>query len=208
MCYHFPPFLLTESYLALSILIIVYAAIGDYQYKFNVAYVDKLFRYMPTTMQSDLQEIITGSVTPPYISGKPSVRYMDLQPIWDDDLTITLFTDGVDNLVHGEWVFHQQPEEPSTADPCQIVATLLKGGSDTNKLVGEVLGHNVEPRWNGTDGNRAVEILGNLLGGTDVHRLEMCMDQKMLTSRNKKHTPQMYIDDTTIIVCNLREVAT
>lgn len=75
-------------------------------------------------------------------------------------------------------------------DPYQVVATLLR--NDIDPSVAEIPGHLVESRWNGEDGNRTLEVLGNLLGGTDARRLEMCMDQKMVYSPNKKIQSPLY----------------
>lgn len=175
-------------------------AIGDFDLKFRASFKHYLFSFMPTTSNRlDPDPVVKYNITPPYLSATPSVRFIDLQPYWADGPIITIFTDGVDNLVSGDWVFHQEPEEPCKVDPCQAVAALLRGDPDSS--LAEILGHPVDPHWNGEDGNRAVEGLVNLLGGTNVERLETCMDQKMVSSPTRE--PPIYIDDTSIIVCDL-----
>jgi hypothetical protein len=46
-------------------------------------------------------------------------------------------------------------------------------GDKIDSRVEQILGHGVESRWYGCDGNTAIEVPGNLLGGTDVERLLM-----------------------------------
>jgi pyruvate dehydrogenase phosphatase len=67
------------------------------------------------------------------------------------------------------------------------------------------LGHGVEPRWDGCDGNGAIEVLGNLLGGTDTRTLSMTMDLAVPLSDG--NNADFYIDDTSIIVCDIFELA-
>ena len=82
-----------------------------------------------------------------------------------------------------------------------VVGTLL--GDNVGSHVEGILGHGVESRWHGCDGNRAIEVLGNLLGGTNVDRLSMTMDPAVLSrGRNAK----FHIDDTSIIVCDIFKV--
>lgn len=161
---------------------------------------DKLFRYVPSTHRN-FAPIIEHNKTPPYVSARPSVQYVDLQPLWDKKPIITLFSDGVDNIVNGAAVF--RPNSPWTIDPSQAVSALLEETIDP--YVEKELGHPIKSRWNGEDENRAVEVLGNLLGGTNVKRLEMCLDQSRLD--NLEADPPFHIDDTTIVLCNVFELA-
>lgn len=55
-------------------------ALGNFSYKYDAAFLDKLFRFMPTTFQG-FEPIAKESKTPPYVSGRTSVRYIDLQPM-------------------------------------------------------------------------------------------------------------------------------
>ena len=112
-----------------------------------------------------------------------------------------VFSDGVDSLVDGYFVF--RPETHSGADPCKVVAALLQ--ENIEPYIGEILGHPVEPRWNGPNGNRAIAVLGNLLGGTDVRRLEMTMDQERLAD-DDDDSILFHINDTSIILCDILQV--
>jgi pyruvate dehydrogenase phosphatase len=116
------------------------------------------------------------------------VKYTDLTPLWDRGLVAVLFTDGVDNLVSGRWVFH--PEAPSKADPLQVVADLLQDNVDDS--LEATLGHGVQSRWSG---NHAVDVLSNLAGGTDSGRLQKVLDVV--------EDSDLYIDDTSIVVLDV-----
>jgi pyruvate dehydrogenase phosphatase len=108
---------------------------------------------------------------------------------------LLLFTDGVDNIVSGEFDFTLTPRKE---DPSDVVGALL--GDQIGTRVEDILGHGVESRWSGCDGNRVIEVLGNLLGGTDAGRLSMSMDPAILS---RGEDTQFYIDDTSIIVCDI-----
>lgn len=107
-----------------------------------------------------------------------------------------MFTDGVDNLINAFHDFFQ--EEPSDADSVKIISALLE--DEIPYFVAEALGHRAQSKWNGPGGNRALEILGNLVGGTDASRIAMSLDQKKLAEEDG-----LYIDDTTIIVWELEK---
>lgn len=113
-----------------------------------------------------------------------------------------VFSDGVDNLVRGDAVFHSGA--PCKVDPCEMVSALLQDNIE-NSVAFKELGHPVQSKWNGENENRAVEVLGNLLGGTDISRLEACLDQEKL-AQLEGPTP-FHIDDVTIILCSISEVA-
>lgn len=54
--------------------------------------------------------------TPPYIIATPSLRYVDLQPFRACKPVLLLFTDGVDNLVSGRFLFQPfEVEVPGSA---------------------------------------------------------------------------------------------
>jgi hypothetical protein len=54
------------------------------------------------------------------------------------------------------------------------------------------------------DGNRAIEVFGNRLGGTDIGRLSMSMDPAILSDGEDA---QFFIDDAaSIIVCDIYNV--
>jgi pyruvate dehydrogenase phosphatase len=173
------------------------AAIGDFSFKFHSSFLTQLFSYLPSTATSYyIPGVTKHSKTPPYVIAKPSLRYVDLQPFQARDPILLLFTDGVDNLVSGRFVFH--PATPCTEEPSAVVGALL--GDKVGSHVEVILGHGVESKWRGCDGNRAIEILGNLLGGTDTGRLSKTMDPAMLSNADDA---EFYIDDTSIIVCDV-----
>ena len=121
------------------------------------------------------------------------MRFTDLEPVWGSHNKMFIFTDGVDNLVDGWLVF--KPREHSGADPVEVVSELLADAIDPR--IEAILGHKVVPRWSGMEDNRASDVMGNLLGGTDVSRLEMVTDMDRL---NDKDSWPFYIDDVSIIV--------
>jgi pyruvate dehydrogenase phosphatase len=135
------------------------------------------------------------SKTPPYIIATPSLRFVDLKPLRDCHPILLLFTDGVDNLVSGKFVFQAVPRKE---EPSAVVGSLL--GDIVGGHVEGILGHSIEPKWHGCDGNRAIDVLGNLLGGTDIRRLSMTMNPEIISDADDA---KFYIDDTSIIVCDI-----
>lgn len=160
--------------------------------KFPAPYLANLFRYLPGFEDAPFDDIISRIKTPPYIVNWPSVCFTDLAHFWPRQSKIFLFTDGVDNLVDGWLVF--KPREHSGGDPVDVVSALL--ADQIEPRIEGILGHPVIPRWSGEENNLAVDVLGNLLGGTDVERLEAVTDLERL---NKLGWP-FHIDDTSIIV--------
>ncbi|KAI0635785.1 protein serine/threonine phosphatase 2C [Trametes polyzona] len=175
-------------------------AIGNYSLKAHSAYLGKLFGHLPCMNGYRVAPLAQKILTPPYISAEPSVRFTDLHPVWRQDTKLFLFTDGVDNLVDGWLVF--KPREHSGADPVDIVSELMADHIDSR--VEAILGHKVDPRWSGRENNRASDVLGNLLGGLDVKRLEMVTDLDLLNDESEENWP-FHIDDTTIIVWSLTD---
>ena len=92
---------------------------------------------------------------------------------------------------------------PCTEEPSVVVGALLS--DRIGPQVEGLLGHGVEPGWHGCDGNRAIEVLGNLLGGSDTRKLSMTMDPAVLSDANDA---DFYIDDTSIIVCDIFQTTT
>ncbi|EIW57428.1 uncharacterized protein TRAVEDRAFT_21038 [Trametes versicolor FP-101664 SS1] len=171
--------------------------IGDFALKLRSTYLTNLFRFIPCGHAFGLSRHASKIVTPPYIIAEPSVRFVDLEPVWSESSTLLVFTYGVDNLVDSYFVF--TPEKHSGADPVNIVSSLLSGEVDHEAE--RALGHPIDPHWCGAENSRAVNILGNLLGGTDVERLEMVTDEERL--RDIGADWQFHIDDTSIIVWGL-----
>lgn len=176
------------------------AAIGNLSLKLRGPYLAKLFRYLPGLDAFPFDKYIPKIKTPPYIDCYPSVRFTDLEPVWRRDGKIFLFTDGVDNLVDGWLVF--KPRQHSGADPVDVVAALLADPIDPRTE--EILGHEVVPRWSGSENNLAMDILGNLLGGTNIERLEMVTNLERLND-HRSDWP-FHIDDTSIIVWRIDDI--
>jgi pyruvate dehydrogenase phosphatase len=110
-----------------------------------------------------------------------------------------LYTDGVDNIIAGHFLFRK--ERPCKEDPATVMGALLGDSVDDDFMQG-VFDHKVEPGWNGAGGNKAVELLGNILGGKDASRLTQVLDPEYLAVGDDDPRP-LYIDDTTIVVCHL-----
>ena len=172
------------------------SVIGDFSLKFHSSFLTQIFSFLPTTASSSYIPGITKyNKTPPYVIAKPNLRYINLQSFRDRSPMLLLFTDGVDNIVSGDFDFKLTPRKEDSSD---VVSALL--GDRIGSRVRDILGHGVESRWPGCDGNRAIEVLGNLLGGTDVGRLSMSMDPAILS---RGEDAQFYIDDTSIIICDI-----
>ena len=135
------------------------------------------------------------SRTPPYVIPTPSLCYVDLQLFRARNFILLLFTDGVDNLASGRF---NAKAVPRKGDPSALVGALL--GDNIGSDMAGILGHGIESKWHECDGNRAVEVLGNLLGGTDIERLSMTMDPAIISDADDA---EFYIDDTSIIVCDI-----
>ncbi|KAI9000614.1 hypothetical protein BD414DRAFT_511300 [Trametes punicea] len=97
--------------------------------------------------------------TPSYISSRPSVRFMDLEP-------------------HYHAVVSQLDR---SVDPGRVVAGLIGDASDRMEAA-KILGHSVEPQWRAPNGNRAVEVLVDLFGSADPERVRGAIDQARLAS--------------------------
>ncbi|TFK93948.1 protein serine/threonine phosphatase 2C [Polyporus arcularius HHB13444] len=169
-------------------------AIGNYAFKCPASYSKYLFKFLPWSGETDFNVLAKRIKKPPYMSAEPSVKFVDLQPYRSKHPVLTIFTDGVDNVVDGKWVF--RPGSPSGADPCEVVSKLLQFEMDPS--LEELLGHHIEPRWSRSEGNKAVDILGNLVGGTSADRLKMVLDQDRLVDEDP--VSGLYIDDVSIIV--------
>ncbi|KAI0787834.1 protein serine/threonine phosphatase 2C [Fomes fomentarius] len=167
-------------------------AIGDFSLKLPSTYLSHLFKYLPHTGSLPLEGIPERIKTPPYVIATPSVQFTDLEPLKDSKPIIALYSDGVDLLVDGYVVFRRGTS--SEADSTDIVAKLLQDQVDPS--VEEVLGHKIDLRWSGAQKNKAVDVLGNLIGGVNTERLEMMLDKELFAKGN----PMFYVDDTTIVL--------
>ncbi|KAI0326613.1 protein serine/threonine phosphatase 2C [Cubamyces sp. BRFM 1775] len=168
--------------------------IGNHHLKMDKAYAHHLFQYVDTGKRrlrpSDLDKLV---LSPPYLTADPSVCFVDLKPMWDKDLYVLLFSDGVDSAVNESTIFGQ-PSAPdrSSADPVNVVSALLSYFVDPE--VERILGHHVQPRWNGRRSNIALDVLGNLLGGTDAARLAIATNWRTVRPGDG------HLDDTSIMV--------
>lgn len=177
----------------------LHLAIGDFSFKYRRKYSTKLLFLLPSTFGKKHRPGVTEhNKSPPYICATPSVRYIDLAPLKDQSPTLFLFTDGVDKLVEGYFTFHR--ENPGTDDPSTVVGALLDDKPDVGYLE-RVLGHSFEDKWLGAGGNRATEMLGNLLAGTDPIKWAKILDTDLLTTWTENK--EMYVDDTTIVLYEL-----
>ena len=157
-----------------------------------------LLRYLPTTGKMPLDGVPERIKTPPYLITSPSVQFTDLEPVWNSAPNLVLFSDGVDLLVDGSTLF--RPGTSSNADPCDVVSKLLQEMVDPS--VEKILGHGVHSHWSGPESNRALDLLGNLIGGMDAGRLELMLDQERMADSKAEHP--FYIDDVAIVVCSLK----
>src|ERR1700734_340781 len=108
---------------------------------------------------------------------------------------LLLFVNGIGNIFSGEFDFKLMPDKEDLSD---LVGVLL--GDQIRLHVEDVLGHGVESKIPGCNGNRTIEVLNNLLGGTNIGRLLISMDLAILS---QGEGTQFYIDDTSIIVCDI-----
>ncbi|KAJ7496077.1 protein serine/threonine phosphatase 2C [Mycena galericulata] len=163
-------------------LISMTRALGDFSLKLPTAFSEKLFFKLPNTFSPDYVERVTKfNKTPPH-----SDSY---KPI------LMLFSDGVDNIVNGEWVFHQ--DSPRNDEPAAVVGALL--GDKVPPEMETIVGHPVELGWLGEGRNMATEVLGNLLAGTEARKFTDAMDPVLLADPDK-----LYIDDVTLILLPMR----
>ncbi|KAI0649374.1 protein serine/threonine phosphatase 2C [Trametes meyenii] len=170
-------------------------SIGDSAMKLDRAYITHVFDYVPDEyVHNPAAEFVK---TPPYLSAEPSVRFFDLEPVWDAKPTIIIFSDGVDTVAN--YYYSTLLGTNRETNPGPLVARIL--GNDLDRAeAGDILGHPIDPAWD-DGGNKAVMVLGNLFGGTNAERIQDANIQANWTDRDSK--PSFYIDDTTIIVCTV-----
>ncbi|RPD61193.1 protein serine/threonine phosphatase 2C [Lentinus tigrinus ALCF2SS1-7] len=172
--------------------------IGDYPLKMHAAYTRHLFRYLsivgapPYIRNSMIRRIRT----PPYVTADPSVCFVDLQALWNRDPIIMVYSDGIDNLVNG--CRYLNPFRETDIIPARAISVLLQDEVDDD--VEELLGYGIDLHWSGEEANRAVDVLGNLLGGTDTSKLQLVVNQDLLADQTV--SPSLYIDDTSLVLCS------
>ncbi|KAL7279111.1 hypothetical protein ACG7TL_006949 [Trametes sanguinea] len=184
--------------------------LGAILHKAPYAYLRDLFHYAyqnqgtRTPEPPAVVEKISSNLS---LKANPSVRFIDLKPMRDKDPILVLFTDGVNCLVNGSTVF--TPGVSSSAHPLTVMASMLAGPDRDLSIFPTkspmslelALGHGVDFGWSRAHGvdNMAVEILFNLLGGFNADRLEQVVNW----DRAIAHNPNLFIDDTTLIVARL-----
>ena len=179
-------------------------AIGDFAFKLPAAYSSQLFRFLSTDFgtQTLRSSIIERIQSPPYVTADPFVRFVDLETVWDQSPVLMLFTDGVDKLLNKSRYYFNPLSKPAVIiEPSNAVAVLLQ--DEIDDTVEGLLGYQVNPRWSGTLRNRALDVLGNLIGGTNKRILQLVMDQDLLADRTA--CPSLHIDDTSIIICSFAD---
>ncbi|KAG6909476.1 hypothetical protein DXG01_017198 [Tephrocybe rancida] len=175
-----------------------YIALGDFSFKLPAAYSANIFSKLRSEHGDfPVHDVSNANISPPYITSTSDVYHINLASIREKKPTLVLYTDGVNNIIEGRFLFRK--DDPSRADPATVLGALLHEPVDEASLE-SVFEHKVESRWNG-DGNRAVEILGNMLGGRDVIRMNEILTPELLSTTGDS---DLYIDDTTIIVCPLK----
>ena len=163
-----------------------------------MAYSTKLFNHLAVFGARPLRKATIKNIkTPPYITADPSVRFVDLQPIWDQKPVVMVYSDGVNNLVNR--CPHLHPRRPRHLMVPGTVAVLLQDEVDDS--VPALLGHQIDLRWSQGLDNRAVDVLGNLIGGTDTQILSQVLDQDLLIGCTS--SPRLHIDDTSILLAFL-----
>ncbi|KZV62800.1 protein serine/threonine phosphatase 2C [Peniophora sp. CONT] len=162
-------------------------AIGDFAFKLDKSYLEKLMLHAHDAPPKGLLRVLEHSQTPPYLSGTPHVRFVDLSAYTAPK--VVLYSDGVDAIIRT--AFRDPPDE--SIDVAEAFARLLYPQTSMSE-VEKTLGNDVQPCWHK---NVAVDLLGHIAGGTDVARLRRITDQAGLAKMDP------YVDDTSLIVVDL-----
>ncbi|RPD61195.1 hypothetical protein L226DRAFT_612897 [Lentinus tigrinus ALCF2SS1-7] len=151
-----------------------------------------------------LREYAAKVRNPPYVSNEASVRFVEYGPgrLWERYPILMLFTDGVDRIIDG---YHTRTGAQGSMDPADVLTLLLGLSPLVKPRVEDILGHKLEIQWNPTRKNRAIDVLGNLLGGTDIDRLKGVIAQTQSGDAGRLQVTDgtFDLDDTTIILCDL-----
>ncbi|KAK0221152.1 hypothetical protein EDD85DRAFT_983383 [Armillaria nabsnona] len=171
--------------------------LGDHALKFQSIFSTKLFFELPT--ENKTKRYPEGAQhynkTPPSVLNAADTRFVDLAPLQHHKPTLVLFTDGVDIIVGGETTVDKDPENQNRSDPAVVVGKLL-GSRVDDSYAQEMLEHGVEVNWIGANGNRATEILGNLIAGTSTETFAKFLGP----AERGEWNDNLYFDDTTIPV--------
>ncbi|KAK0209515.1 hypothetical protein IW262DRAFT_1443026 [Armillaria fumosa] len=174
--------------------------LGDHPLKFTSIFSTKLFFKLPTETRT--QRYLDGAQhynqTPPYVLNAADVRFIDLAPLRHRKPTLVLFTDGVDIIIDGETEVDRDAKSLVRADPAVVVGKLL-GSHIDDSYARRTLEHSVEVNWAGGNGNRATELLGNLMAGTSTETFA----KFLVPAEHGKWDDKLYFDDTTILLYDL-----
>ncbi|TBU55336.1 hypothetical protein BD310DRAFT_1029655, partial [Dichomitus squalens] len=103
-------------------------------------YLQRLFRFLPYEGHADLTTMHKRIKTPPYypthelakdldyVIATPSVQSTDLRPFRDSDPLLMLFSDDVDHIINGYFVFGAGTS--GNGDACEVVSKLLQDCPD------------------------------------------------------------------------------
>ncbi|RDB26890.1 [Pyruvate dehydrogenase [acetyl-transferring]]-phosphatase 1, mitochondrial [Hypsizygus marmoreus] len=175
-------------------------ALGDFSFKLSSEFSRCIFTRIPSRFPGfPIHNVTDDNHTPPYISSTSEVRYINLAQLKSKRPILLLYTDGVNNIIDGRFVFRRQ--NPCIREPAEVMGMLL-GDKLDHEFMQDVFEHKVELEWNGprSASNLAAELLGNVLGGTNASRLMQVLTPELLGDDEED---SFYIDDTTIITCPL-----
>lgn len=134
-------------------------ALGDFYFKLPAMYTHRVFLNTEPGFQSPdkVRSFISRNLTPPYLSGVPDVRHVDLTALKSSEVFLILCTDGLMDCYDDDrlklqddlgprWVRHvgKQSKEPGN-----LALSLLRdalGGNDTVK-VSRVITVEMSFRW-------------------------------------------------------------
>ncbi|KAK0466550.1 protein serine/threonine phosphatase 2C [Armillaria novae-zelandiae] len=137
--------------------------LGEYALKLPAGFSMELFFKLPRGQRprSYWDGVRHYNVTPPYVLNAPGIRHIDLAPLRQYKATLVLYTCGVDAIVNSHTRRTRKQNKP---DPAAVVGTLVGSRLDEASIQ-ETLNHGAELSWTG---NRATELLGNLMAGTSA----------------------------------------
>ncbi|KAK0479435.1 phosphatase 2C-like domain-containing protein [Armillaria luteobubalina] len=163
-------------------------SLGEYALKLPAEFATRLFFKLPRGQRerSYWDGVRYYNVTPPYVLNAPAIRHIDLAALRQYKATLVLYTCGVDAIVNSHTRRTRKQDKP---DPAAVVGTLVGSRLDEASIQ-ETLNHGAELSWTG---NRATELLGNLMAGTSAE-----LFAKFLGPGRKDRMP-----DATILRYNL-----
>ena len=183
------------------------AVLGYSHLKHDDARLRRLFGFLSQSEADrtalEVQAPVNELSTPPSVGNEVVVNFVDYAPLWARFPLLILFTNGVDQLVKGSEVHGNTSD--AHMDSVQVVSHLLSMSDKARPIVEGVLGHGVESYWSPGEANRAVDVLGNLLGGTDAGQLQRVLDDchSGRERRGGQGDRVSDCDDMTVLLCDL-----